>query len=583
MRQKTKSKGPTHVRKLILYLIAVLLFLAVSPGMATMELLLEAGDDPRRAWALFLPAALVYPPVVLWLNERLLIPRLLLRGRFVGYILSSFLVAIATAVGLWCIECAVRAVFDLPAPIGSWSAWAVAEVIGNALFVVPLMVAVALIKLYDKCRHDMARTHMATRRLQGYIADVRQSLNPASVMASLQGIADAISEGPRAVSQRIDALTDNLRELLAHMAPPPKMEDIYAETSLLSPLAKLIADSAYRPARHVLLLVGLLFVSSLAYSSDYVVSPLYALGLTATLFVYLTAIAYISRWIFHRYAAASKTGRYIAAQAVLTAVMVVPMLLVLPSLMRQAEAVQGRAGAMITLGSILAGAFEAVVFSGGCAALLMFQRWLRAQREFTALRAETLRQEYLFLRKQVNPHFLFNVLNNIDITVTDDPALASTLLADLQTLLRYQFDASAHEYTPLNREADFLQSYLSLEQSRRDGFSFELTLDPAGAQALVPTLLFLPAVENAAKYALRSRAQVRVRFAVDGHNLMFTCENPCDAAEVARMKHHGIGLTNMCHRLELIYDGAARMNVSDAAGVYKVEILIPLKYEMHNS
>ncbi len=564
------------MKKLLAYIILPLILLALSPGVDTMQMLLDKGGDPARAWIMFVPSTLVYLALIFLFNDKLLIPKLLLKGRFARYILAASGVVVILSLLVAGSETWVRGHFDLPSRVESDSlVWIVVDVASNLLFWVPLMVAIALLRLYGRWKEDMASEERLSAELERYMANVRECLNPEVIFESLRQIAEAIRSDAEEASERIGQLSEYLRAQLAAIVPPPMIAAVAYDASLFSRLTAVLVDRRYRWLRHLLLIMELVAVSFIAYSHEYLVDVGSGLLQSAWLVVYLGALTYIDLLLFKRYERHGSMRKLVVGVALLFVVFVSPVVVGVAALIDEIGVFWP---AVIEVAAIGAGVVGIGLYLCGVNALLLFQNWIRAQRHITLLRAETLRQEYLFLRKQINPHFLFNVLNSIEISAYDSPDLASDLLQDLVKLLRYQFEEGRRDTTSLRDEVEFLRSYLALEESRRDQFAYEIELRDA-VEATVPTLLFLPIVENAAKYSPRHRVEgvnVKVAFRVEEGWLRFECRNPYDAELVAHASHHGIGLENTRRRLELIYEGRARLTARQTDREFCVEIALPI-------
>lgn len=564
----------------MMYILPALLFLAISPGVTVMQRLLADGDDPGRGWIMFLPSTAIYLIGLYFINNRILVPRILLSKGLGRYFGVSALVTLMLTLAVVYIERGVTLLFDLPCPVDAGSpGWLMAEAVSNALFVFPLMVGFALLNLYNKLRDDMDREQQIAWRLEEYIAVVREDLNPHSIIVSLKEIANLIATDPDGAAERIVDLSERLRSILAELAPPPVIKVEETDRYVFSRATAFVADKRWRITRHLLMLTVLLFVSLMASGKDFLTDPAAALLQSAMLFIYLSGITYLTLLLFRRQMRRNNLNGFFLREWMLTVVAVSPVLLAIPVIFIETVAKSGLTAALLEIPALGAGMAVIAAYLWGFSALLLFQNWIRVHRRITVLRAETVRQQYLFLRKQINPHFLFNVLNNIDICIADDPRLATALLHDLTTLLQFQFREMHHEYLTLKSEMEFLRSYLSLEQSRRTGFTYRLAVDCDAAEVSIPSLLLIPVIENAVKYSCSRPGYNNVlgRFTLTGGMLRCECVNPYDPAAVSRLPHHGIGLSNLRHRLELLYEGRARLTVSQTDQIYSLTLIIPVK------
>lgn len=226
-----------------------------------------------------------------------------------------------------------------------------------------------------------------------------------------------------------------------------------------------------------------------------------------------------------------------------------------------------------------------VLFAGGVSAILFMQDWLSGERRMTILRAEYARQEYAFLRKQINPHFLFNVLNNAGILSEEDTRASREMLCELKRILEYQFDETNGMTTPLEREIEFLRSYLTLEATRMEPFNFSISAKGIIGQTNVPTLIFITFVENAVKHSsvIDGRREVTVSFSTTGEGTVFRCRNTFRPGQRHDRKEGGIGLANTCQRIELLYGDKAVFSQHVESDDFITELFIPYNDELHNS
>ena len=101
------------------------------------------------------------------------------------------------------------------------------------------------------------------------------------------------------------------------------------------------------------------------------------------------------------------------------------------------------------------------------------------------------------LKNQINPHFLFNMLNNANVLTKKDPEKASQVLMKLSDLLRYQLYDSSRDKVLLTSDIHFLEDFLNLEKVRRDNFDYMISKEGNLSGVFIPPLLFISFVENA--------------------------------------------------------------------------------------
>lgn len=198
----------------------------------------------------------------------------------------------------------------------------------------------------------------------------------------------------------------------------------------------------------------------------------------------------------------------------------------------------------------------------------------QAQRERELEMAKT-QAELSYLRGQLNPHFLFNALNNIYILIGRDTELAQESLLGFSDLLRYQLYASEAERVPLSEEIDQLRKFAALSRLRmEEDFTFRLDV-PAKCDRQIPPMLLLPLVENAFKYSSREGGFVHAELTTTLYKTRFTIRNRIGEITASPKGAGGIGLQNLRRRLDLLYAGTASMDVRQEREVFTVNIELP--------
>lgn len=209
--------------------------------------------------------------------------------------------------------------------------------------------------------------------------------------------------------------------------------------------------------------------------------------------------------------------------------------------------------------------------------------WRRESND-EALRAAHLERQMaeaklLALRMQLNPHFLFNTLNAIATLLRHDLDAAERMLVRLSELLRRALDTAAEPEVALNRELDFLDRYVEIEQLRfGDRLQFECDIASELRSALVPNLILQPLVENAIKHGIENRTQdgrVELRAVRRNGSLRLEIRDNGRQPEVVDETGIGIGLTNTRERLETMYGDQQRMDFRLDPGGCTVSVEIP--------
>jgi two-component system, LytTR family, sensor kinase len=177
------------------------------------------------------------------------------------------------------------------------------------------------------------------------------------------------------------------------------------------------------------------------------------------------------------------------------------------------------------------------------------------------LRAETDAQEARLraLRFQLNPHFLFNSLNAVSTLVLDGNAIAANrMLAQIGDLLRTSLDSEVRTEVALHQEIAFTEQYLAIEQTRLgDRLRSEMTIPSETLDALVPSMLLQPLVENAVRHGIAPLAEggrIAIRSTLYEGRLRIVVENSGrQGGKNCNLNAHGIGVSNTAERLRTLY------------------------------
>lgn len=215
----------------------------------------------------------------------------------------------------------------------------------------------------------------------------------------------------------------------------------------------------------------------------------------------------------------------------------------------------------------------------GTSTLLLLRHWVGHNERIGELEATTLQSELKHLKRQINPHFLFNMLNNANVLVKKNPEDASQLLFKLEDLLRYQINDSSKDNVALSSDIHFLNDFLNLEKIRRDKFEYTITTEGEVDNVFLPPLLFIPFVENAVKHNFDSNHEsfVHISFKVRGKELKFECTNSKPAEMLSDSgQAGGLGLKNIKRRLELLFPDSHSLGMEDHKLSYNVNLHLTL-------
>jgi len=190
-------------------------------------------------------------------------------------------------------------------------------------------------------------------------------------------------------------------------------------------------------------------------------------------------------------------------------------------------------------------------------AIKLVKQWFESQQSKADLEIQNRRSELALLRSQVNPHFLFNTLNNIDALIRKDPDKASDSVLKLSGIMRYFIYEANTEKVPLQKEVDYLESFIELQRLRYKNTSFiSYTRSGETEGIMIAPMLFVPFVENAFKHGTRRSLipGISISLAITPGKVRLEVWNYFEGN--GNGNNHigpGIGLVNVEKRLQLLY------------------------------
>jgi sensor histidine kinase YesM len=208
------------------------------------------------------------------------------------------------------------------------------------------------------------------------------------------------------------------------------------------------------------------------------------------------------------------------------------------------------------------------------------------QTQLLKLRNELQISQLNALKKQLQPHFLFNTLNTVSALMDTDVNGARKVLSRLGQLLRASLDKDQRDLVPLSREMELIGNYLGIEMVRfQDRLHVDYDIPPALLSAEVPSMVLQPLVENAIKHgpdATSERVEIHVIAQQrDGTLILSVSDNGKGCSDVSNaMEHGGIGLRNVRDRLQLLYGDDATFSISSPGSLgFIVQLTIPLRID----
>ena len=224
--------------------------------------------------------------------------------------------------------------------------------------------------------------------------------------------------------------------------------------------------------------------------------------------------------------------------------------------------------------------FLFLFFLASSMAFRMFSDQIVADQRAKDTENEHLKTELSFLRSQASPHFMFNVLNNMVALARKKSELLEPSLIKLSSLIRYTVYEANEEKVDLDKEIEYLKSYIDLQQQRfGKNVVFSIDLEHIDAHYQIEPMLLIPFVENAIKHGTGFIASpsIDIRLKAVNGKLDFKVKNRYnpDSQEI-KDKTSGIGLANVKRRLDLLYQHQHQLSISRNDGWFTVSLQLTL-------
>jgi LytS/YehU family sensor histidine kinase len=186
----------------------------------------------------------------------------------------------------------------------------------------------------------------------------------------------------------------------------------------------------------------------------------------------------------------------------------------------------------------------------------------------------------LLLQAQINPHFLFNSLNNIDILIEETPKIASEYLKKLSDILRYVLYETKEDETGLAKEIDQIKSYIELQQIRTNNPRYvSLIIKGEIKEQRIAPMIFIPFIENAFKHCKNKTIDnaIDIEFDIQDKRIKMVCKNYYEANQLEVIKNEGLGNETIKQRLNLIYPKNHELIIDKTEHWFKVTLIVNFK------
>lgn len=215
----------------------------------------------------------------------------------------------------------------------------------------------------------------------------------------------------------------------------------------------------------------------------------------------------------------------------------------------------------------------------GLAALILkgFITWFNEIKLKEELKQKNHEIEMALIKSQLDPHFLFNTLNNIDVLILRDATEASNYLNKLSDILRFMLYETKTDEILLRKEIEYIEKYIELQKIRTANanyVSFQVVGNPANLT--IAPMVFIPFIENAFKHSTNKKIDnaINVQLFINEENISFVCENKYDSTRKVIQESNGLGNDLIQKRLSLLYPEQHRLELDKQINLYSVKLTI---------
>ena len=205
--------------------------------------------------------------------------------------------------------------------------------------------------------------------------------------------------------------------------------------------------------------------------------------------------------------------------------------------------------------------------------------WFELEAKRKQMENDKLINELKFLKAQINPHFLFNTLNNLYYLAYTQSPNTTEVIEKLSQMMRYMIYDSNYPKVVLSKEIEYMQSYISLERLRLNNeVPIDFVIEGETDNKMITPLIFITFLENAFKHGVSANTAnsfVKINIKVTGNECIYSVENSKLNSTEQREKS-GIGLQNVKRRLELSYSGRYELKADDQSDCYFVQLKLTL-------
>ena len=219
-----------------------------------------------------------------------------------------------------------------------------------------------------------------------------------------------------------------------------------------------------------------------------------------------------------------------------------------------------------------------ILFSGVVGGLFKgFISWYSEIRIKEQLIQKNLKSELALLKAQINPHFLFNTLNNIDILIEKDSKAASAYLKQLSEIMRFMLYDVSSDFILLTKELEYVKKYIDLQKIRTANEKYvNFALIGDNNDLVIAPAVFIPFIENAFKHSTNKKIEnaISIRIEIIENDISFSCINFFDNSNSFTQEKSGLGIDLIKQRLQLLYKDKHELDIIKTDNRFEVKLKI---------
>jgi len=220
-----------------------------------------------------------------------------------------------------------------------------------------------------------------------------------------------------------------------------------------------------------------------------------------------------------------------------------------------------------------------VSFISGMVAFVIqgFITWLDEIKMKEMLQERTHEMEMALVKSQLDPHFLFNTINNIDVMIMKDAEEASGYLNRLSDILRFMLYETKSDSILLSKELEYIEKYVDLQKIRTSNAHYvSYTVTGSAGNRNIAPMVFIPFIENAFKHTTNKKVEnaITIRIHIHEESVEFECVNKFSSHLQAKEERNGLGNELIRKRLHLLYRDRFTLEVHNEADLYQVHLAI---------